>query len=162
MPSTNLSALADQFVDILNDSDPGYWSDIVVGDDIMAVPCVDPTTYFENSESAIYIVPVTVLYSIEGSKGRQKKHSVNRGPVIAVVMKTPILPRDTTGRDVSPWVDAKKYMDLREEIDLLLIGQDWGYNLREVTAEPVQEIPLKVRIMLSVTEYEFEGMSCTP
>ena len=162
--SAQLMVLTDAFVSLINAAPIGTWSNLTVGplesDFIKAQPALDPEVMFEANPKGVYVVPVTMLYNRATSVGRQRLVQINRGPVIAVCMSYRFETVDGAGLDVSTWEKTKQLLDLREEIDLLLLRQQWEWNIAEVTSEPAQEIPLKSRWFLSVTEYEFSGMTC--
>lgn len=162
--SVRLTALADSFVTALNNAPGGTWSDLTVGEDpgdfVRAYPCLDPANLFESENVGLYVIPVTMLYNREGSQGRRQVIQLNKGPVIAIVISYRFQDQDYSGLDVSSWEAVKQILNLREDVDDYLSKYDWGQRIQSITAEPPQEIPLKGRMFLSVTEYEFEAMSC--
>lgn len=159
-----LATLTDSMITALNTSPGSAWSDYSVGTDpsdtVEATAVFDPETFFESKRIGLFIIPVTVTYNRQASLGRQQIVSLNRSPVIAVCLSYHLADPDPTGLDVAPWLDLKKVLNFREEIDLFLLKRNWNWNIAAITAEPAQEIPLKKRWFLSVTEIEFEGMTC--
>lgn len=159
-----LPALTEAMITALNNAPSGTWSEYTVGvgtdDFVKAKPVIDPETFFESKKTGLFVVPVTVQYNRTASQGRQKIISLNRGPVIAICLSYRFPTPDASGLDVSTWEQIKKLLVLREEIDTYLLKREWGWNIAAATAEPAQEIPLKARWYLSVTEIEFEGMTC--
>lgn len=162
--SAQLATLADAIVTALHSAPSGTWSDYTVGigedDFVKAIPSLDPVTVFESTKKALFVSPVTMTYNRGASQGRQKIITLQRSPVIALCLWYRFTTPDSTGVDVASWVDVKKVLNLREEIDLFVLKKDWGWNIGDITAEPAQEIPLKARGFLSVTEIEFDGMTC--
>lgn len=161
MPA-QLANLTDTVLSTLNSAPPGTWSDYDVGPGkfVEATPVIDPETFFESQKTGLFVVPVTMVYNMQSSLGRQKKVSLNKSPIIAICLSYRFPTHDPSGLDVSTWPLVKKLLNLREEIDVYLLKHQWEWNITGVTAEPAQEIPLKARWYLSVTEIEFEGMSC--
>lgn len=159
-----LPALTDTIIEALNTAPSGTWSEYTVGtgvnDFVRATPVIDPETFFESKKTGLFVVPVTLLYNRSASQGRQRIVALNRSPVVAICLSYRFPTPDTSGLDVSPWNLVKKLLVLREEIDTYLLKREWDWNISGVTAEPAQEIPLKARWYLSVTEIEFEGMTC--
>lgn len=164
MASPQLTNLVDTIVTLLNTSDSSVWSDYTVGttedDFVEARPCLDPERMFEYDESALYVLPVTMDYNRAESQGRRQIVKLNRRPVVAICLSYKFSTPDDSGLDVSSWAQVKKLLNLREDIDLFLLGKDYGVNISSITAEPAQELPLKSRWFLSVTEIEFEGVTC--
>lgn len=162
--SAVLPDLTDTIITALNTAPGGTWTEYTVGaggsDFVEATPVIDPDTFFESKKTGLFIVPVTVQYNRQASLGRQKIVSLNRGPVIAVCLSYRFPTPDLTGLDVSSWTLIKKLLTLREDIDTYLLKRTWDWNISGVIAEPAQEIPLKARWYLSVTEIEFEGQTC--
>ena len=162
--AAKLAALTDEVIEVLHAAPAETWSDYSIGtspsDFLRAKPVIDPETFFESQKAGLFVVPVTMTYNRQASQGRQQIVSLNRSPVIALCLSYRFPTPDTTGLDVSPWELVKKMLNLREEIDTYLLKYPWDWNISGVTAEPAQEIPLKARWFLSVTEIEFEGMSC--
>ncbi len=159
-----LADLVDTMVTYLNSAPSGTWSDLTVGtgsnDTVRATPVMDPEKLFESGDAGLYVVPAAMTYNRSASAGRQSIVQLNRSPVIAVCLSYKFIVPDTTGKDVSTWPYIKKMLNLREEIDLYLLKHNWGWNIANITAESAQEIPLKTRWYLAVTEIEFEGMTC--
>lgn len=162
--AAQLATLVDSIVTALNSAPGGTWSDYTVGpnpsDFVTAKPAIDPENLFESDRVGLYVLPVTMLYNRAASAGRGKIALLNRSPVIALCLSYRFVEHDPTGLDISTWDLTKKILTLREEIDLYVLRRDWGWNIGEITPEPAQEIPLKARWFLSVTEIEFEGMTC--
>lgn len=159
-----LTTLTDTIITALNTAPSGTWSDYTVGtsasDFVKAQPVIDPDNFFESNKTGLYVVPVTMLYTRTGSRGRQQIVSLHKSPVIAICLAYRFPDPDPNGLDVSTWEKVKKLLDLREDIDTYLLKKQWDWNIVGITAEPAQEIPLKARYYLSVTEIEFEGFSC--
>jgi len=159
-----LATLTDAMVSTLNSSPGSVWSDYTVGtavsDFVKAEASFDPENVFQSGKTGLYIVPVTVQYNRDSSAGRGKLVTLSHGPVIAICLSYRFPTHDPSGQDVSTWPLIKKILNLREEIDTYLLKQTWRWNISGITAEPAQEIPLKNRMFLSVTEIEFEGMTC--
>lgn len=159
-----LASLTNTIITALNTAPSGTWSEYTVGtggsDFVKATPVLDPETFFESKKSGLFVVPVTVLYNRDASLGRQKVVSLQRGPVIAVCLSYRFPEPDTSGLDVSSWTLVSKLLNLREEIDLYLLKRQWDWDIANITPEPAQEIPLKTRWYLSITEIEFSGMTC--
>ncbi len=164
MASARLTTLVDAIVTALNSAPSGTWSDLSIGPDpsdfARAVPCLDPEHMFEAQRSGLYIIPVTMLYEKAASQGRGQIIALNRLPVIALCLLHKLAAPDVSGLDISSWEAVTKSLNLREEIDLFVLRQRWGWDIQSITAEPAQEIPLKARCILSVTEIEFSGMTC--
>lgn len=162
--AAKLAQLTNQVISVLHAAPPETWSDYSIGtgpsDFLSAKPVIDPETFFESQKAGLFIVPVTMAYNRQASQGRQQIVSINRSPVIAICLSYKFPTPDTTGLDVSPWEYVTKLLNLREEIDTYLLKYAWDWNISSITAEPAQEIPLKARWFLSVTEIEFEGMGC--
>ena len=162
--AAKLAQLTNQVISVLHAAPSGTWSDYTIGtgptDFLSAKPVIDPETFFESQKAGLFVVPVTMTYNRQASRGRQQIVSINRSPVIAICLSYKFPTPDTTGLDVSPWEYVTKLLNLREEIDTYLLKYAWGWNISGITAEPAQEIPLKARWFLSVTEIEFEGMGC--
>ena len=162
--AAKLAALTDEVIAVLHAAPAETWSDYSIGtghsDFLPAKPVIDPETFFESQKAGLFVVPVTMTYNRQASQGRQQVISLNRSPVIAICLSYRFPTPDPNGLDVSSWDLIKKLLNLREEIDTYLLKYNWGWNISGITAEPAQEIPLKARWFLSVTEIEFEGMSC--
>lgn len=159
-----LPDLTDTIITALNSAPGGTWTEYTVGtggsDFVAATPVIDPETFFESKKTGLFVVPVTVQYNRAASLGRQKIVSLNRSPVIAICLSYRFPTVDQTGLDASTWTLVKKLLTLREDIDTYLLKKQWDWNILGATAEPAQEIPLKARWYLSVTEIEFEGQGC--
>jgi hypothetical protein len=164
MASAQLTTLVDTIVNTINNAPSGTWSDLTIGTGpgafTKARPALDPENLFESDNVGLYVVPVTMLYNRDASRGRGQIIQLNRGPVIALCLTYRFESVDTSGLDVSTWTGVTKLLNLREEIDLLVLNQSYDWNIAGITAEPAQEIPLKARWFLSVTEIEFSGMTC--
>lgn len=164
MASALLTTLVEEIVTALNTAPGSTWSDYTVGtavdDFVKAVPCLDPETMFESDHKGLFICPMVMDYNRDASKGRQRIVSLNRKPVIAMCLTYRFESPDPSGLDLAPWDTVKKLLNLREEIELFLIGSQYTVNLLTITAEPVQELPMKSRWFLAVTEFEFESMAC--
>lgn len=162
--SAQLATLTDAIVASLHSAPSGTWSDYTVGtganDFVKAIPSLDPIEVMESAKKALYVVPVTMSYNRDASQGRQQIVKLQRSPVIALCLWYRFVTPDDTGVDVASWSDVSKVLNLREEIDVYILKQNWGWGIQGITAEPAQEIPLKARGFLSVTEIEFEGMTC--
>ena len=164
MASAQLTALVDQIVTELNTAPLGTWSGLTVGttedDFVKATPTLDPENSFENSVTGLYITPITMMYNRAESRGRPSIVQLQRSPSIAICLGYRFQTADESGLDVSSWEKVKEIMALREEIDLYLLRKAWGWNIAEINAEPAQELPLKSRYFLAITEIEFAGMTC--
>ena len=162
--TAKLASLTDTMIAALHAAPSSIWSEYTVGTDpsdfVQAKPVIDPETFFESQKTGLFVIPVTMTYNRQASQGRKQVVAVNRSPVIAICLSYRFPTPDTTGLDVSTWDLVKKLLNLREEIDTYLIKYPWDWNIASITAEPAQEIPLKKRWFLSVTEIEFEGISC--
>jgi hypothetical protein len=164
MASAQLTTLVDAIVSALNTAPNGTWSDLTIGtgpdDFAKAMPCLDPEHMFEADRTGLYVIPVTMLYEKAASQGRGQIIALNRLPVIALCLLHKLTTPDESGLDISSWPEVKKSLNLREEIDLFVLRQRWGWDINSITAEPAQEIPLKAGCILSITEIEFSGMTC--
>ncbi len=165
MASAQLTILVDAIVSALNSAPSGTWSDFTIGPNLYdfaeALPCLDPEHMFEASPKGLYVIPVTMLYEKAASQGRGQIIALNRMPVIAICLLHRLTAPDEAGLDISSWAEVTRTLKLREEIDLFLLRRRWaGWDINSVAAEPAQEIPLKARCVLSVTEIEFSGMTC--
>lgn len=164
MASAQLTNLVDAIVLALNSAPAETWSDLTIGPNLYdfaeAIPCLDPEHMFEAERTGLYVIPVTMLYEKAASQGRGQIIALNRLPVIALCLLHKLATPDVSGLDISSWSEVTKSLNLREEIDLFVLKQNWGWDINSITAEPAQEIPLKARCILSVTEIEFSGMTC--
>lgn len=162
--AAKLTVLTDTIITTLNTAPNGTWSDHTVGigvnDFVKATPVIDPENFFEGKKTGLFVVPVTMLYNRSASGGRRRIVKLQKSPVIAICLSYRFPDHDPTGVDVSPWDEVKRLLNLREEIDEYLLTREWDWNITGITAEPAQEIPLKARWYLSVTEIEFEGFAC--
>lgn len=161
------SDLVDSIVSIINAAPDTTWrpGGYTVGtadsDYVEARPALDPDLMFESGQDGLYIIPSVTLYNRASSRGRQKIVQLHKGPSVAVCLALKFQGKDTEGIDVANWNEVKKVLDLREDIDKYLLTYQWDYNIEDILAEPPQEIPLKHRWFLSVTEIQFEGFACS-
>ena len=164
-----LANLAKQISDYLNESPLATWSDLSVGtavtpevDDryVVAAPRLDPSTTFESGKRGLHIIPVMVGYNRNLSRGRKQIVQLDRSKTISICLSIPFSTPDTEGIDVGSWSAVEKVLNLREEIDEYVLGKDWDLGVREIVAEPAQEIQLKQSWFLSITEIEFGDNAC--
>jgi hypothetical protein len=159
-----ITQLAEEIRDYLNLPTPERWSGLTVGlqaSDYVEASCVlDPVLMFESGIRGLYVIPVVASYNRQGSLGRQQIVQLYKSPVIAICLTIPFIGNDSSGVDVSSWDDVKEILDLREEIDELVAKHEWSARINTITAEPAQDVPLKNRWFLSVTEIEFESFAC--
>lgn len=160
----SLAHIAEQIATSLNTSPPETWSDLSVGtlesDYVEAKIAFDPIQHTSQPVKGLWVIPVMVNYSREASQGRRELVSLYKQPIISICLSIPITTPDTNGIDVGSWEEVKKVLNLREEIDMYVLRQNWGTTIDGITAEPAQEVELKHKWYLSITEIEFGLQSC--
>lgn len=164
-----LASLAEEISDHLNESPLATWSDLTVGTRVtpevedryvVAAPRLDPSTTFESGKRGLHIIPVMVGYNRTMSKGRQQLVQLDRSQTISICLSIPFTTPDTEGIDVGSWSAVEKVLNLREEIDEYVLSNNWGLQIKDIIAEPAQQIQLKQSWFLSITEIEFGDTSC--
>jgi len=158
------SDLAEDIKDYLNGLPPETWSGHKVGlevtDYVHAENALDPILSFEVQRRGLYVIPVMSLYDRSTSQGRQKVVKLNKSPVIVICLSIPFLEVDPQGYDVASWENIKLLLNLREEIDEAIARYEWSTPIKTITVEQAQEIPMKQRWFLSITEFEFDSFTC--
>jgi hypothetical protein len=163
MTPRSLTHLTEQIAIYLNSSPPETWEEgYGIGTDrfLEAKPSLDPIVAMERGESGLFIVPVVMNYSRSESMGRRQIISLSNQPLVAITMTIPFTEKDLRGVDVSSWEEVKKVLGLRERIDRYVLGKNWGWNITDIEADPPQEVQLKNRWFVSMTEITFDYQSC--
>lgn len=162
---TRLAALASTIASQLNSAPENTWSDLTVGsqpsDRVEAVVALDPINFRENLNEGLFIVPVVSQYSREGSQGRRGLVKLSKQPVISLVLSLRYCENSDDGIDVSSIEEVTQYLNLREEIDEYILGQDLGVGISNINAEAPQNTALDTKWFLSLTEIEFDVVGCT-
>lgn len=163
MAYTLLSGLADKVKTTIETAPETAWGDYKVGVYVAPEIAIDPLVAVESVESKprLFVVPLTTQLDIPESQGRDKIRQLAIKPTVAVVLAVPFKAIQVDSLDVTPWSEGSKVLDLRENLDIYLALTDWApYKLMGMTPEPAQELMLKTRVFMSVTELEFEGNIC--
>lgn len=158
---SRLSSKIEHIVSILNSAPATTWTNLKVGasEFVEAEPSIDPEVYFKDERKGLFITPFVTEYSIEGSQGRQRIYKLNKQPVIAVVLFMPYETIPYNKNDVGTWEEGKKFLDLREDIEEYIATYP-NIKLISMTATPPQELAMKQRWFLSVTEIQYEVFAC--
>lgn len=158
--------LAEAIVARLNSSPGETWSDLTIGnlpsDFLHATNALDPINAFEQEAPGLYVIPVGATYNRTKSQGRSGIVSLAKTPSVIVLLAVPFNDKETDpeGKDVASWDEVKRLINLREEIDEFLSLENWEVPIREINSEPNQELPMKQRWFVSITEFEFEANIC--
>ena len=155
--------LAEDVVDFLN-SFTG-WSDLSVGtgqdDFIQAVPALDPVQAVDQQVSRVYVIPLMAEFSRDASQGRQQIVKLSKSPTLLILLQAPLTHPSEDGIDVATWDNSKQLLNLREEIDQAIALHAWPIRIKEINSEPAQDLPLKQRWFVSITEIQFETFTCS-
>lgn len=165
-----LGPLCDYITQDFNSSPEEIWGEYGVGPDryIQAYPALDPVVQMEAGKQGLWIVPIVCNYSVDsshkrGTGGRGQTASIkslSRMPSVSLCLSVPFQTNDTAGIDVGSWPEVKKLLELRERIDAYAARASWGFNIMSIEADPAQEVSLKQRWFLTVTEIIFDGQTC--
>jgi len=160
MAKKKTTELAEDIEEFLNTRPDGTWSGLTIGPDgDMQVSVVfDPTTMFEKEQKGIFVIPVVREYNISSSQGRGQVISVSSNPTIVVCVYYPFSEDqlDPNNKDVASWEAVKGIIDLREEMERLIIKNTWGLQISNVEAEAAENIPMGKRAYFSPTMFTFE------
>jgi len=160
MASKKTTQLAEEIETFLNTRPNGTWTGMTIGPegDLPVHLVFDPTTMFEKEQKGIYVIPVVREYNIDSSQGRQTYVTVNSNPTIVVCVFYPFSDKelDPENKDVASWSAVKGIIDLREEMEKLIIKNNWGLRITGVEAEAAENIPLGKRTYFSPTMFTFE------
>ena len=107
----------------------------------------------------IYVSPINTELIIADSKGRGQKRSIAARPVISICIVLKFR-TDSESGDAATLPEIKEALNLRERIDFHVCRTAWTQNILEIATEPAMEVKLDHRLFFTITELNFEGMTC--
>lgn len=160
MAKKKTTVLAEDIKAFLDSRPAEAWSGMSIGPegDLQTILAFDPTTMFEEGRKGIYILPVVREYNIGSSQGRGRVVTLNSNPTIVVCIYYPFSDSelDEKNLDVAKWDAVKRIINLREEMEELILKHQWDLTLTEAEAEAAENIPLSKRAFFSPTVLTFE------
>lgn len=152
-----LTELAETIRDYLNTT-PGEWDQ---GLGLEAIVAVDWVNALKQPGIQVIISPELNQYTIENSSGRKRIITLDTTKYVHLIIgKTFESLPDTD--DIAPWNELKQIIDLREDLELLLIS-NWppGTQLINVETQPIDEQQLDYRNFNALTSFGYTVPSCS-
>ena len=149
--------LAEAVSDLLNNSPQETWGEIVVGTDLQSNLAFDPLQCFEElTDTSLFVLP-DGFEVIEGNN-RKRIVQVQVSRRISIVLTHPFTEINTQIKDVTSWTEAKKLLDLHEEMIQWAIHQDFPAKMIDIQTEQFFDDPLERNVYMANLILNFEDV----
>ena len=152
-----LTELAETIRDYLNTT-PGEWDQ---GLGLEALVAIDWVNALKQPGIQVIISPELNQYTIDNSAGRKRIITLDTIKYIHLIIGKTFESLPNTD-DVAPWDELKQIIDLREDLESLLIG-NWplGTQLVDVETQPIDEQQLDYRNFNALTSFGYQVPKCS-
>lgn len=128
--------------------------------DIPVMTALLPRELLERDAKGIYILPDYVGVQLDPKSGRQKVVAATVTKFVTLMLGVKFDDISEENQDITSWTEAKKYLDLKEEIDALLLMYDYSPNKLKITQfEPAipEDEELRLRFLMVGTQIGFDS-----
>lgn len=154
-----LTEIAELVTETIITAPAEFWTGLKPNVDIPVINALYPTEVYSQEGKAIYILCDNVEYSVdEKAVGRQTIRNETRTKLITLAVSMKITEVDTENLDVTPWQEAKVLLDLKEELDEVLLRYNWKQHKLRIgafTTQPAGESELETRYFIASTQIGF-------
>lgn len=157
-----LTAITELIQTILSDpANASKFTELLPVRDIPVMTCILPRELLEKDAKGIYVLPDYMGVQLDPKSGRRQVVAATTTKYVTVMLGVKFDDISEENQDITSWTEAKKYLNLKEEIDALLLTYDYFPHdkMKIVQFEPAipEDEELRLRFLMVGTQIGFDS-----